>query len=96
MYYLIERLIIMLTRKHYIQFAKVVSELQSNILNDKSIQRGDEYQQAYRYSLELQDNLINIFKKDNPRFDKNKFNDAILKLNGQYNNEPSYDYSHRP
>jgi|TARA_R110000823_G_C15540669_1_gene458091 hypothetical protein len=73
-----------MTKKDYIKFAKVISELQINILQDKSIERGDEYQQAYRYSLELQDNIINIFKADNPSFNESKFNDEVSKLNGTY------------
>ena len=63
---------------------QVISELQKNILQDKSIERSDEYQQAYRYSLELQDNIINIFKSDNPSFNENKFNVEVSKLNGTY------------
>ena len=80
-----------MTRKDYIKFAKVISELQTNILQDKSIERGDVYQQAYRYSLELQDNIINIFKADNPSFNESKFNDEVSKLNGTYSSEVPTD-----
>jgi len=80
-----------MTRKDYIEFAKVISELQTNILQDKSIERGDVYQQAYRYSLELQDNIINIFKADNPSFNESKFNDEVSKLNGTYSSEVPTD-----
>ena len=80
-----------MTRIGYIDFAKVISKLQTNILQDKSIERGDEYQQAYRYSLELQDNIINIFKADNPSFNESKFNDEVSKLNGTYSSEVPTD-----
>ncbi len=80
-----------MTRKDYKKFAKVISELQTNILQDKSIERGDEYQQAYRYSLELEESMINIFKEDNPKFNETTFRNYVLDLNGTYSDYiPTY------
>ena len=61
-----------MTRKDYIRFAEALK------LSYPDIGYGDEAQYYYRYGYESAIEVIcDVFKQDNPNFNKDKFLDAV-------------------
>ena len=66
----------MLTRKHFVMFAKVIKD--NTIINNSDMLPHNKINK-----ITLISDLMNIFKKDNPQFNGNKFIDACAVDNEQ-------------